>query len=895
VDYSAVSGSFPLSADYLVDPSGTLDIDSVVGQSHSAFQSLGKKILNFGYTTDTFWFRFKISGIPEHANPLVLLFGYALVDELTLYLPQDDGSFLIKKSGRNYPIPLRELKNRLPSFLLKVTPAHNEKYIYIQARTASSAQFPMTLVPLVDYANRDHDFQFVNALYFGAMAIMAIYNLIFYVVTLQRKYGFYVLFVASSCLLVMAIYGYNFEYLWPYAVAFNKHSITLTIGLVLFSISFFYGSSLTIFNRKPRLRRLTYASGLLGLFLGTLSLVLPYSLAVKINLIYLIAMSLFFIGLSLYLSLLKHRSAYFYLLAFTGLILGTMIYTLQTFGLILGNYLTVLAPQIGSAMQVVLLSFALADQYRELRKEKEEVQNKLLIIQDEHIRTLDAKVEEKTRDIRSILSTITQGIFTIGGDVPRINPEYSEFLKVIVDTDAIEGRNPLELLFHNSNLPKERISQMENVLTSILNEDELAFTLNAEHLVSEYEKGHGSERQYFHVDWTPVLNDESKVGKVLVTVRDVTQIRNLEHSAHKQNKDMTIIKELLGADPTRIQRFLKKAESYLGTCLKAISHQTNEHSLHQIFIIMHTLKGDARTLGLAMVSNQVHELEEKISKLERNAPHEGWRLTEDFQSLIDLVNDFERVQREKLNRTNDDISPSIPITQLVEILDPLQHISDEDIKEQSRAAFVKVKDCLYGLCHESLQGLFEDLAQSLDSTAKHLGKMTPEIHCQFDRKVYIQQDIREALANAFIHIFRNSLDHGIEHPIVRQQKGKPESGRITISGAMLPDAVRIHYEDDGNGLNLEKIWNIARERGLLPRHGKPSDQEIGQLIFASGFSTADELSEISGRGIGMSAARSFLERLGMTLQIELKPYTDRQSAPFRLVLIIPNRLTLKTA
>jgi HPt (histidine-containing phosphotransfer) domain-containing protein len=826
---------------------------------------------------------------------LVLLFGYALVDELTLYLPQDDGSFLVKKTGRNFPIPNREIKNRLPSFLLKVNPALNDKYIYIQAQTASSAQFPMSLVPLVDYANHDHDFQFVNALYFGAMAIMAIYNLIFYVVTRARKYGFYVLFVASSCLLVMAIYGYNYEYLWPYAVDFNKHSITLTVGLVIFSISFFYGTSLTIFDRKPRLRQLTYAFGTLGFLLGTLSFVLPYSQAVKINLIYLIVMSLYFIGLSIHLSLLKHRSAYFYLLAFIGLILGTMIYILQTFGLILGNYWTVLAPQIGSAMQVVLLSFALADQYRELRKDKEEAQQKLLTVQDEHIHTLDAKVEEKTRDIRSILSTITQGIFTIGGDVPQINPEYSDFLKVIVGTDLIEGRNPLELLFQGSNLSRERISQMENVLNSILNEDELAFALNAEHLASDFEKKAGDETLYFHVDWAPVLNEESKVSKILVTVRDMTQIRKLEQTAQEQSKEMTIIKELLGADPARIQRFLNKSESYLGTCMKAIALQTNEHSLHQIFMLLHTLKGDARTLGLALVSNRIHELEGKITRLEREAPQEGRRLMDDFQSLIELVHEFERAQKEKLNRAQDDVSRSIPISHLMEILDPLQQIPDEDVEAQSRASFLRVKDSLYGLCHESLQGLFEDLAKSLDSTANHLGKKTPEVHCQFDRKVYIQQDIREALSSAFIHIFRNSLDHGIEFPYVRQQLGKPENGRITISGTVLPDAVWIYYEDDGNGLNLEKIRNTARERGLLPRYSEPSDQEIALLIFASGLSTADALSEISGRGIGMSAARSFLERLGMSLQIELKPYKNRESVPFRLVLIIPSRLTLMAA
>lgn len=897
VDYRSVSGSFPLSAhaDFLVDSSGSWSIETVTGRPDSAFQKLGVKNPNFGYTSDTFWFRFKLKGIPDQATPLVLLLGYALLDEVKLLLPQDDGSYLVKKSGRNYPIPLRELKNRLPSFLIHVTPALNDKYIYIQARTTSSAQFPLTLMPLIDYANQDHDIQFVNALYFGAMGIMAIYNLIFFVVTLQRKYGFYVLFVASSCLLVMAIYGYNFEYLWPNAVEFNKHSVTLTIGLVIFSISFFYGTSLTILESRRVLQKMTYASGVLGILLGTLSLILPYSLAVKINLVYMIVLSCYFIGLSIYLSSLKNRSAYFYLLAFAGLILGTMAYILQILGLIQGNYWTVLAPQIGSALQVSLLSFALADQYRELRKDKELAQKKLLDIQDEHIRTLDAKVHENTRDIRSMLDTITQGIFTISGDVPRVNPEYSEFLKVVVGTDEIEGRNPLELLFQNSNLSKESISQMESVLTSSINEDQLAFALNAEHLVTEYQKFSGSETLYFQVEWVPVLNEEAKVAKILVTVRDVTQIRILEQRSQQQSRDFTIIKELLGADPIRIQRFLKKAQSFLNTCLAAVSHETNENSLHQIFIILHTLKGDARTLSLAMVSNQIHELEGKIHKLERKAPHEGWRLKDDFQSLINLVRDFETVQREKLNRSEEDVNPSIPISQLVEILDPLQHITAEDIAVQKRSAFLRIKGSLYDLCHESLQNLFRDLAQSIESTAKHLGKAKPEIRCELDEKVYIQQNMREALANAFIHIFRNSLDHGIEYPYVRLQKGKPESGQILITGVVSPDAMLIYYEDDGNGLDLEKIRNIAWERGILPPQGVSSDQEIAQLIFASGFSTASQVSEISGRGIGMSAARSFLERLGMSLHIELKAYKDRRSVPFRLVLLIPKRLTLPNA
>ncbi|WP_296444586.1 chemotaxis protein CheA [Rhodoferax sp. UBA5149] len=125
----------------------------------------------------------------------------------------------------------------------------------------------------------------------------------------------------------------------------------------------------------------------------------------------------------------------------------------------------------------------------------------------------------------------------------------------------------------------------------------------------------------------------------------------------------------------------------------------------------------------------------------------------------------------------------------------------------------------------------------------------------------------EKITDPLTHLVRNSCDHGIETPEERAQKGKPEMGTITLSAAHQGGSIVIEVRDDGRGLPREKILKKARERGLNVSDHIP-DSEVWQLIFAPGFSTADVVTDISGRGVGMDVVKRNITDLGGTVEID---------------------------
>ena len=132
------------------------------------------------------------------------------------------------------------------------------------------------------------------------------------------------------------------------------------------------------------------------------------------------------------------------------------------------------------------------------------------------------------------------------------------------------------------------------------------------------------------------------------------------------------------------------------------------------------------------------------------------------------------------------------------------------------------------------------------------------------------KNIIESLAEPLIHIVRNSLDHGIEAPDVRQQKGKPSTGNLTIRASQEADRVMIEIQDDGKGIDPEVVRNKAFEKGLIDEATRQrlTEKEAVNLVLMPGFSTADEVSDLSGRGVGMDAVRSAVDKVNGTMALE---------------------------
>jgi two-component system chemotaxis sensor kinase CheA len=160
--------------------------------------------------------------------------------------------------------------------------------------------------------------------------------------------------------------------------------------------------------------------------------------------------------------------------------------------------------------------------------------------------------------------------------------------------------------------------------------------------------------------------------------------------------------------------------------------------------------------------------------------------------------------------------------------------------------------------------MVRDLAKSLD---KKVDLVITGAETELDRTVI------DEIGDPLVHLLRNSVDHGIETVSERIAAGKNETGRVHLRAFHSGNHVFIEIEDDGRGINREKVLKTALKNGLVTQEQaqKLTDMEVYQLLFESGFSTADKITDISGRGVGLDVVKSKIQSLGGSVQVESKP------------------------
>jgi two-component system chemotaxis sensor kinase CheA len=161
--------------------------------------------------------------------------------------------------------------------------------------------------------------------------------------------------------------------------------------------------------------------------------------------------------------------------------------------------------------------------------------------------------------------------------------------------------------------------------------------------------------------------------------------------------------------------------------------------------------------------------------------------------------------------------------------------------------------------------VFNRFPRMLRDLASTLGKKVELM--QVGEATELDKGLVEKITDPLTHLVRNSCDHGIEMPAERIAKGKPEHGTITLIASHQGGSIVIEVRDDGKGLNREKLLKKARERGLDVSDGM-TDSEVYALIFAPGFSTADQVTDVSGRGVGMDVVKKNITALGGTVEID---------------------------
>jgi two-component system chemotaxis sensor kinase CheA len=139
----------------------------------------------------------------------------------------------------------------------------------------------------------------------------------------------------------------------------------------------------------------------------------------------------------------------------------------------------------------------------------------------------------------------------------------------------------------------------------------------------------------------------------------------------------------------------------------------------------------------------------------------------------------------------------------------------------------------------------------------------------------------EQIGDPLVHLVRNAVDHGIEYSNVRLANGKSESGSISLNAFHQGGNIVIEISDDGGGINREAVLNKAIEKGLIDNNATLTDSQVFDLLFEPGFSTAKEVSDISGRGVGMDVVKRNIQSLGGRIQVESQ---EGKGSKFKVIL-----------
>ncbi len=199
----------------------------------------------------------------------------------------------------------------------------------------------------------------------------------------------------------------------------------------------------------------------------------------------------------------------------------------------------------------------------------------------------------------------------------------------------------------------------------------------------------------------------------------------------------------------------------------------------------------------------------------------------------------------------------------------------------------ELQDSVMAIRMVPLEGTFRKMNRIVRDMTKKLGKKAQLV--LVGESTEVDKNVIEHISDPLMHIIRNSIDHGIELPEVRKEKGKPEIGKVTLAAENAGGEVVLRIIDDGAGLNREKILERARQNHLFSKPEEElTDQEIYSFIFAPGFSTKEKVTEFSGRGVGMDVVVQNIKALGGTVLVDSIPghgSTTTLKIPLTLAII----------
>jgi peroxiredoxin/signal transduction histidine kinase len=472
----------------------------------------------------------------------------------------------------------------------------------------------------------------------------------------------------------------------------------------------------------------------------------------------------------------------------------------------------------------------------------------LKVIEENRINVeLERRVQKRTSEIRDLLDNIGEGFFSFGPDFV-IHREMSAATEKFFPTD-IRFQDPFLVL--KAKDPTETKSLLGLVFSG-----QTEFQMIEELLPQELAVGERTFGISYRWVKSPRATTESKI---IAVMKDISREKLLAQM-HAREEELNAMIVRVAVDREGFLQLLSETQRMFDEIQVALQ----PFDVAALFRHFHTIKGGMAVYGLARVARAAHAIEAKLTgATETIAPEIARDFAELRKTLDGQLDELKAlVNRDELGAK--DRVFKITQSQISQLADELLHSVPADAWKEIQAKVERLK-------LQPIQAPIKRLVTLAEELAPRLGKAVQvELKGQ---ELPVKHDKLEPLFGVLVHLIRNSLDHGLETPEDRVARGKSEEGKLSIIASQDQSSLKLVIMDDGAGINVPKVKEIAVAKGLLTpdKAAALSDRDAAHLIFAPGFSTKTEVTDVSGRGVGMDAVKDAVTRLGGRIRIATRP------------------------
>ena len=359
------------------DVRGDASIEDITSPAlQASFRQHDKEVLNAGYSRSVFWLRLDLEYRPQQATgvqPWFLELSYPPLDHVQLYLADAQGHYqLSQNTGDALPFSSREIKQHNYVFELKLAPAQPQS-VYLRLESQGSIQAPLTLWSPSAYLEAQPARIYVLGIIYGVLLVMLIYNLFIFLSVRDTSYFYYILYIASFGFYQLSVNGAAIEYLWPNSPWWANAATPFLIGASALFGCQFSRSFLHTGEHSPWVDRALLLMMACGVLVMTLSLTASYALSLRLATYLALGFTVVIFSAGAVAWIRGMRVARYFIIAWSAFLIGGIINTLMVLGYLPNMFLTMYASQIGSALEVGLLSLALADRINAMKEDRTQI------------------------------------------------------------------------------------------------------------------------------------------------------------------------------------------------------------------------------------------------------------------------------------------------------------------------------------------------------------------------------------------------------------------------------------------------------------------------------------------------------------------------------------------